>query len=386
MTSALNSGRKKPALRRAASRQLRNDLSLHARRIVGHARSLDGVDGEFGRLQREEDAFPRDRVDQPRRVADQQPVGAAQREPTEIRGVERRDRPGVRLEPRPGADAGRADPGRRSRAQRRRRDPPVGLRAHADRQMIEARERPEIPGRIAEQLERDFVRRDAVSEKSGGDRQLIAPKRRRQVATDDAADAVGADDDIGVERPPVGGGRRESRRRGERRPSPALSRTRRPPHAQRSAVVRRTRGGWRRGARRPRRVRSGTARLIPRAESMKRAERIRTADRADARWAGAISARARPVMPPPHGFSRGCEGSMSSTRAPRRASRNAAQLPLGPAPTMVMWRVVDTLDRYAAPFENSVPVPHGGGAHGAPARSGAGCRRAFAKRCGAVAP
>src|SRR5262252_520961 len=45
-------------------------------------------------------------------------------------------------------------------------------------------------------------------------------------------------------------------------------------------------------------------------------------------------ARARPVTPPPHGFSRGCDGSKTVTRAPARASLYAAQAPAGPAPTM----------------------------------------------------
>ena len=147
----------------------------------------------------------------------------------------------------------------------------------------------------------------------------------------------------------VGGGDAKADCRCERRPSPAALTNAAP--AARAAVSSCSSNSRRLATTSAASAscRSGTARLIPRPESMKRAERIRTADRARARWAGAISARARPVMPPPHGFSRGCEGSMSDTRAPRRASRNAAQLPLGPAPTMVMWRVVDTSDRSAAP-------------------------------------
>src|SRR3954466_274650 len=50
--------------------------------------------------------------------------------------------------------------------------------------------------------------------------------------------------------------------------------------------------------------------------------------------ASATSARARPVTPPPHGFSRGCEPSKIVTRAPPRASTYAARAPAGPAPTI----------------------------------------------------
>src|SRR5215471_16252273 len=46
----------------------------------------------------------------------------------------------------------------------------------------------------------------------------------------------------------------------------------------------------------------------------------------------ATIAIARPVTPPPHGFSRGCEPSTSATRAPRIASVRAAHEPDGPAP------------------------------------------------------
>ena len=52
------------------------------------------------------------------------------------------------------------------------------------------------------------------------------------------------------------------------------------------------------------------------------------------RRAPATSASARPVTPPPHGFSRGCEPSTSATRAPARARRYAAHAPAGPAPTI----------------------------------------------------
>ena len=54
----------------------------------------------------------------------------------------------------------------------------------------------------------------------------------------------------------------------------------------------------------------------------------------DGAMASATSASARPVTPPPHGFSRGCEPSKIVTRAPLRASTNAARAPAGPAPTI----------------------------------------------------
>src|SRR6188768_3629373 len=48
-------------------------------------------------------------------------------------------------------------------------------------------------------------------------------------------------------------------------------------------------------------------------------------------------ASARPVSPPPHGFSRGWLGSNSVTDAPRRASRAAAVAPAGPPPMMAIF-------------------------------------------------
>src|SRR3954468_7320941 len=49
--------------------------------------------------------------------------------------------------------------------------------------------------------------------------------------------------------------------------------------------------------------------------------------------ASPTSASARPVTPPPHGFSRGCEASKIATRAPLRARQRATHAPAGPAPT-----------------------------------------------------
>src|SRR5215831_15405149 len=57
-------------------------------------------------------------------------------------------------------------------------------------------------------------------------------------------------------------------------------------------------------------------------------------DSPDASMALDTSPSARPVTPPPHGFSRGWLPSTSVTTAPRRASPYAAQLPTGPAPTI----------------------------------------------------
>src|SRR5436309_6841489 len=67
---------------------------------------------------------------------------------------------------------------------------------------------------------------------------------------------------------------------------------------------------------------------------MKRAERITEAAQSAASNVSATSASARPVTPPPHGFSRGCDLSKSVTRAPWRASTYAARAPAGPAPTI----------------------------------------------------
>ena len=60
----------------------------------------------------------------------------------------------------------------------------------------------------------------------------------------------------------------------------------------------------------------------------------RTPGNRPASIASATSASARPVTPPPHGFSRGCDASTIVTRAPRVASTYAARAPAGPAPTI----------------------------------------------------
>ena len=52
-----------------------------------------------------------------------------------------------------------------------------------------------------------------------------------------------------------------------------------------------------------------------------RAARIFVGSSGDPFSASRTSDRARPVTPPPHGFSRGCEPSKIVTRAPARASR-----------------------------------------------------------------
>src|SRR5207247_1323174 len=65
--------------------------------------------------------------------------------------------------------------------------------------------------------------------------------------------------------------------------------------------------------------------------------------------APATSASARPVTPPPHGFSRGCDASKIVTRAPRRASEYAAHAPAGPAPTMATSVSVNIFHRRWGP-------------------------------------
>jgi hypothetical protein len=65
-----------------------------------------------------------------------------------------------------------------------------------------------------------------------------------------------------------------------------------------------------------------------------RARAMAEAGSSDLSMASLTSARARPVTPPPHGFSRGCDGSKSLTRAPLVARQYAAQAPEGPPPTM----------------------------------------------------
>src|SRR3990167_8568616 len=79
---------------------------------------------------------------------------------------------------------------------------------------------------------------------------------------------------------------------------------------------------------------SGTTADRPAAVSRNRARRTAAAGRDVSAMASATSARARPVTPPPHGFSRGCDGSKMVTRAPRRAGEYAAHAPAGPAPTV----------------------------------------------------
>jgi hypothetical protein len=60
----------------------------------------------------------------------------------------------------------------------------------------------------------------------------------------------------------------------------------------------------------------------------------------DGSMASLTSASARPVTPPPHGFSRGRDPSNTVTRAPRRARRYAAAAPAGPPPTIATSHIV----------------------------------------------
>src|ERR1019366_63583 len=108
-------------------------------------------------------------------------------------------------------------------------------------------------------------------------------------------------------------------------PASRAAASRRPSNEGRLATTRPVAGG------RPAAARStpAPARLDA---SVKRAVRMTHAGSAAMSSAPATSASARPVTPPPHGFSRGWVGSTSATRAPRRASEYAAHAPAGPAP------------------------------------------------------
>jgi hypothetical protein len=75
---------------------------------------------------------------------------------------------------------------------------------------------------------------------------------------------------------------------------------------------------------------------------MKQARRIVTAGSGGN--ADRTRASARPVTPPPQGFSRGCDG--SSTAHTRRIIRYAAHAPAG-APTIAMSWFTGTLQRQA---------------------------------------
>ena len=226
-------------------------------------------------------------------------------------------------EPRAVRDPCRGNPPRRPRAERLGGHARIGLRADADRQMRGARKRPDVAGRIGRQLDDDLVARDAVREEPGGDRELIAAERRRDAAPHQAVRAVGADHERRR------GGRRRSSRasRRRRRPSPAVTRDLSSTAPARSAAARSAASKVARSA-----TRSALPALAPRSssattadrrspDSVKRAERMTDAGQSAASMASATSASARPVTPPPHGFSRGCDASTIVTRAPRAQAR-----------------------------------------------------------------
>jgi len=73
-----------------------------------------------------------------------------------------------------------------------------------------------------------------------------------------------------------------------------------------------------------------------------RADRMTVLGKLDGLMASLTRASARPVTPPPHGFSRGRDPSNTVTRAPRRARRYAAAAPAGPPPTIATSHIVFT--------------------------------------------
>ena len=109
---------------------------------------------------------------------------SSQRDPATVNLVgvahrQRRNRPRVRLEPRAGRDAGRANPLGGPRAESLRGVSRSRLGADADRQVSRARKRPDVAGRIGDEFDHDLVARDAMREEAGRDRELIAPERLR---------------------------------------------------------------------------------------------------------------------------------------------------------------------------------------------------------------
>ena len=278
--------------------------------------------------------------------------GPASATVVEVARAERRDRPRVRLEPRALRDPGRGHPSRRpSRAapRRSRRHRPG---ADADRQMVGARKRPDVARRIGRQLDDDLVARDAVREEPGRDRQLIAAERRARRA--------GA----------PGCSRRRRRSRMPARRTPPVSRAWRRRHRRSTSVTRaaiehgagalRGRQQRRVEGRATRRRASALSALTPWSSSATTAARPRRGvdeprgadDRRRAVGRSSrrpTSASARPVTPPPHGFSRGATRRIV-TCAPREASTKAARAPAGPAPT------ITTSSRIGpAPTPNSDP-------------------------------
>ena len=187
------------------------------------------------------------------------------------------------------------------------------------------RERPDVSRRIRDQLDDDLIAGDAVREVAGGDRQLVAPERPREPAPDQAVGAVGANQKAGANHP---GGRLDPHTAG----SSATSETR----TAASVAPARHAAASSAASNAARLRRSAIEASGAYVEAVHRSER-HDADRSPAvstnrarsigdagrsRWpiASAQNASARPVMPPPHGFSRGCDGSKIVTRAPRRAS------------------------------------------------------------------
>ena len=76
--------------------------------------------------------------------------------------------------------------------------------------------------------------------------------------------------------------------------------------------------------------------------------------------ASRTSASARPVTPPPHGFSRGWLRSKMVTRAPERARQYAAHAPAGPAPTIEtsVRRTLGTVEASVHTGKQRSPRPH----------------------------
>ena len=226
----------------------------------------------------------------------------------------------------------RGDPRGRPRAQRlggrRRRRPARRCRSRDDRGAETTRCSPAD----RRQLDHDLVARDAVREEAGRDRQLIAAerrarggagpgcwRRRRRSRTPARRIAVG-----GVER-----GRRSAstvdvgHARRDRASAPARSR---PPSSAASNVAR--------GSRRRARGRVDAVvveRHRPPIGAATAVDEARASGSRDRRAVGrrpiasATSASARPVTPPPHGFSRGCDG--VEDRDARAAARERVRRP-----------------------------------------------------------
>ena len=165
-------------------------------RVAGSERIGDPLAGR----EREVDSFARDRIDEACGVTGERPARSADSELAEIARGQRRDRPRVRIETRASRDARRANPLGGARAQVAGGEAGVGLRADANRQVIGPRKRPDVPRRVAGQLDDDLVARDAAREEAGGDRELVAPERPRDAAAHETVRTVGANHEIGAAR------------------------------------------------------------------------------------------------------------------------------------------------------------------------------------------